>query len=149
MSILAPTISPVWSVVLALALMIVGCVTLLFVWHPIQRFLLLRDEMAARMVLFKKERARYTINDTAEPSQSQSTYLREKLLLAWQHEFNEFACRMKSFAATQRMATWTLQRLNFDPLRIEAGLRDLSDLLAAERRELHLQTSDLGRQKRA
>jgi hypothetical protein len=118
------------------------------VWHPIQRFLLLRDEIAAQMVLFKKERARYTINGTAEPSQS--TYLREKHLMAWQQEFNEFAFRMKSFAETQRMATWTLQRLNFDPLRIEAGLRDLSDLLAAERSELHVQTSSLGRsQKRA
>ena len=146
MSILAPTISAMWSVVLAIAFMMIGCLTLILVWHPIQRFLVLRDEVAARMVLFKKERARYAVSHDAEASQS--TYLKEKHLVEWLHAVNELAVKMRTFAETQRVATWTLQRLNLDPLRIEAGLRDLSEVLATERSELHMQTSSLRRHQR-
>src|SRR5262245_34131017 len=112
-------LSAMWPVILALSFIAFGGMALLCVWHPIQRFLVLREDVAARIVLFKQERARCTASH--HDGAPRCALLKEEHLLAWRNEFNDLAFKMRSFAETQRIATWTLQRLKLDPLKVEAG----------------------------
>ncbi len=142
--------SAISAAILAGAFLVLGCLALLFVWHPIQRFLLLREEVTARVALFKRERARYqkTRYLHAEPSRSLLLRTKERHLVASLSDFNELAFKMKSFAETQRIATWALQKLNLDPLKAEAGLHDLADSIACERDELYREQEPLASPRR-
>ena len=119
------------------AVFFVGLVGLayLFVWHPVQQFLDLREDVKRRMAKFDTERARWKTSYDTEPLDSVLSKMRERHLLAAEHDFRELAVQMRSFAETQHLAGWILRKMQFDPGKAQAALSDLADAIALERAE--------------
>src|SRR5437899_1725837 len=92
----------------------------LFVWHPVLQFLGLLEDVKRRMAKFGTERARWKTSYDTEPldsvlsKNSVLSKMRERHLLAAEHDFRELAVQMNSFAETQHLAGWVLRKMQFD-----------------------------------
>ena len=106
----------------------------LFIWNPIKQFLGLREEVKYHTAKFEKERARWkTTAQNTEPLDSVQSKMIERQLLAAEREFHELAVRAKSFAETERLATWILRKMQFDPVNLGAALSSFADAVALKR----------------
>jgi hypothetical protein len=113
-----------------------GGLAYLFIWHPIQRFLGLREEIRHRIAKLEKERARRLGTDRhTQPENSVLSKLTIRQLRVAEQEFHKLAVRVKSFAETQHAATWVLRQMQFDLAKAEAGLSGLAAAIALERDE--------------
>jgi hypothetical protein len=127
-----------WIAFIAVIFAGLGGVVRQFAWRPIQQFLALRTEIRCRIAEFKNERARWKVTqyDADQPLRGVlSKAEEEERLRRAQIEFRDLAAQMRFFGEREHLATWILQRLQFDPIKVEAGLSDLADAIAHERAE--------------
>jgi len=128
------SLSFVLASIIAVLLVALTGFAFLFIWHPIRQFLGLREEVKYHTAKFEKERARWTtIAPSTEPLDSALSKLTERQLLAAEREFHELAVRVKSLAETERLATWILRKMQFDPVNLGAALSGFADAVALKR----------------
>jgi hypothetical protein len=108
----------------------------LFVWHPLQQFLRLRETIKQRIAKLERERARRqeAKHRTANLDSVLSKLTIRQLVVA-EREFHKLAVQVKSFAETQHAAAWVLRKMQIDLAKAQAGLSDLSAAIALERDE--------------
>ena len=129
--------TPVEAAVSALFLVAgLGGLAYLFIWQPIQQFFGLREEIRGRITKLDNERARR--EDTLRHAGTLDSVLSKlpiRQMLVAEREFHRLAMRVRSFAETQHLATWVLQKMQFDLVKVESCLSDLSAAIALERAE--------------
>jgi hypothetical protein len=129
--------TPIGAAVGALLLVTgLGGLAYLFVWHPLQQFLRLRETIKRRIARLEHERARRqeAAHRTATLDSVLSKLTIRQLVVAEQ-EFHKLAVQVKSFAETQHAAAWVLRKMQIDLAKAQAGLSDLSAAIALERNE--------------